>query len=210
MIHKILLGAKRYRQCHPGSFLFYMIAECIWIVLLLLNLTTGRGSAWTPLLVILWLLFPLRIFYMYSQDPETTGTELAPPSHITPQEYDELSMKAATWTGDPGYNLLHLPDFRTEVDTVYITFVNRTGAPIVTDTSFTLERKTENVWRTLSPLPGKAAEWDVLELATGTTEHVPFQIGRLYDKLYQGDYRIIKTLRINDRSYILAADFLLN
>ena len=92
------------------------------------------------------------------------------------------------------------------VDSLCIEIVNGTGAPIVTDTSFELERQRGLRWYRMTKGADYGDPWERLEIPEGTSAMTLTLFGR-YDTLPHGAYRAVKTFRTAAGSITAAAFF---
>lgn len=92
------------------------------------------------------------------------------------------------------------------VDSLCVEIVNHTGASIVTDTSFELERQRGLRWYRMAKGADYGDPWERLEIPEGTSTVTLTLFGR-YDTLPPGAYRAVKTVQTAAGSITAAAFF---
>ena len=94
------------------------------------------------------------------------------------------------------------------LEKIFISIDNKTGAPICTDDSYT-ERRVMGRWYQVEQLEGYAENLSPLDIPEGRTEHVCFTAFGRYMTLAQGYYRVVKTFDTAGGKLTLAGEFLL-
>lgn len=202
----ILLGFSRLRQYRLSLFLLCILSDAFLWVLFLFCIAQQRPFFSTLCFAALSSLLTLRLVWRFGQDPKAVPSELSPLSTAVPTENAPVSLRVVSRTLGESCNLLHLPDFRVPVETLRVVFHNNSDEIIQTDTSFSLECKIDGRWRTVVPVREADAPAP-LEIPCGESEKIAFTLMGCYNGLYQGKYRLIKTIVCGGRSLTLAAPF---
>lgn len=206
MMKTILLGFSRLRRYRLSLFLLCVLTDLFLWTLFLIYVAQHRPFLNLLCFSSLSSVLTLRLVWRFGQDPNAVPSQLSPVSNAVPTENAPVSMHVVARTDGDSRNLLRLPDFRVPVETLRVVFYNGSGETIQTDTSFALESKIDGRWRTVAPIREAAAPAP-LEIPCGESEKITFTLLGCYDGLYQGEYRVIKTVACGGESLTLAAPF---
>lgn len=106
-------------------------------------------------------------------------------------------------------NALGLDYERGNIEKIFISIDNKTGAPIQTDDSYTLERRAMGRWYQVDQLEGYEENWSPLDIPEGRSEHICFTAFGRYMTLAQGYYRVVKRFDTQAGQLILTGEFML-
>ncbi|MEA4813966.1 MAG: immunoglobulin-like domain-containing protein [Oscillospiraceae bacterium] len=95
------------------------------------------------------------------------------------------------------------------LEKIFVSIDNKTGAPIQTDDSYTLERRVMGRWYQVDQLEGYEENWSPLDIPKGQSEHICFTAFGRYMTLAHGYYRVVKRFDTQSGELILAGEFLL-
>ena len=91
-----------------------------------------------------------------------------------------------------------------------VTFDNRTGTVIQTDTSYRMERRLLGKWYPVEPLAEVPEQWEALEIPVGKTEKVSIPSAPCYAGMTAGYYRMVKTVQTAKGLRTVAAEISLD
>lgn len=202
----ILLGFSRLRQYRLSLFLLCVLSDAFLWTLFLFCIAQQRPFFNPLCFAVLSSVLTLRLVWRFGQDPKAVPSELSPLSAEVPTENAPVSLHVVARTDGESRNFLRLPDFRVPVETLRVVFHNSSDEIIQTDTSFSLECKIDGQWRTVAPVRAPDAPAP-LEIPCGESEKITFTLMGCYNGLYQGKYRLIKTIFCGGRSLTLTAPF---
>lgn len=127
------------------------------------------------------------------------------PSKMVPTKQPDVSLRVgkimdntlsanlygSSVTGKLAYSMMRDPGY---VDTIFVTFENRSGEPIITDTSFLIEKQVGLKWYEMKKAGAYGEAWEPLVIPCGQSGPIPFSLFGRYDYFTRGDYRFIKVL----------------
>ena len=93
------------------------------------------------------------------------------------------------------------------IRTFYVTFTNRTGGVIQTDTAYRLECRMRGTWYHVEETPGEKETPGALEIPEGTSEKLAIPASPRYPHLAPGYYRMVKTVETARGARTVAAGF---
>lgn len=206
-MHRIFKGARKMLREHPGLLALLAGGLLFWLW------TMARREYETPLwpltLLVLLLLGFVRIFYDYGKANAAERQE----SQAKLSAEADLSMRIT------GMVMGEKPFFSTgpysagaapSIARYSVTFDNRTGAVIQTDTSYRMERRLRGKWYPVEPLAQMPEQWEALEIPAGKTEKVPIPSAPGYAGMTAGYYRMVKTVQTAKGARTVAAEFSLD
>lgn len=201
------------RLCAEQAWLVVFWIFCLFIFID--SLHTGADAVRPMLMSLLMLIgIPLAAYFYgrqkasYGVPSETVLTEPSPVvMTVESLERDTVSFRFMPYAGAPnGTGVRAQAADPGQVDRICVTFENRTGAPIKTDTSFLLERQFGLKWYQVAA-KGEAPPWEAVELPEGASEPVFLLVFWQYPYLPQGAYRVVKQLQTVQGPVTVAAVF---
>lgn len=94
-----------------------------------------------------------------------------------------------------------------KLEQLVVSFENHTGAPVVVDHTYFLERKIRGKWYDMETECSTTSEETPLKLEDGKSESICFSSVKKYGVLPSGDYRIVKTFDTETGQMTIAAPF---
>lgn len=201
-------GFQKLWQTRRRHVIGELLCFAAFSILLFLHIWTGSGQAW---LCIVWLLLIalrlVQLALLYRHDAKSVPQACSARASTVPTECPLLSMRVVSLICRRAENPSLLDPACHRLEKLSVVFENKTGHPISSDDSFSLECKVGQTWRVIEPLDTAGSDWKALEIPKGLSEKIGFFTFHRYAPLPAGTYRMAKELEIDGNLCTFAAEF---